>query len=127
MSVTPKLRAAVFKADDHTCVYCGQPGTCIDHFIPESRFGPDVLDNLFTCCRSCNSVKGDRSIDRAGLALRYGRFLYVSVMLDSTPRPPFLRLPSKPRTRGGFGSEAAERRWWSQQQHLLEKLLQIEG
>jgi hypothetical protein len=74
--ISDQLRAEVFKLDGGVCVYCGRRGNCIDHYIPSSRHGPSVLDNLYTCCRSCNSIKGDRPIYEVDLALRFGRFAY---------------------------------------------------
>ncbi len=33
----------------------------VDHIIPTSRGGPDVLDNLALSCRGCNLFKADRT------------------------------------------------------------------
>jgi 5-methylcytosine-specific restriction endonuclease McrA len=50
----------------YTCVYCGikvcraVPPT-IDHKIPLSRGGTNVLDNLTIACRSCNARKGTKT------------------------------------------------------------------
>lgn len=80
--ISKKLRADVLRADNATCAYCGSPGDCIDHYIPQTRYGPSVLDNLYTCCRSCNSIKGDRPIYEVGLALRFGRFAFQSAAVS---------------------------------------------
>lgn len=56
------------------CYYCGwkqarivRPGEglTIDHVVPRSAGGSDDLDNLVPACRTCNSIKGKRSIDEA--------------------------------------------------------------
>lgn len=45
-------------AQGRACIYCGRPGTTIDHLIPRSRGGKNFVGNLAPCCRSCNSRKG---------------------------------------------------------------------
>ena len=42
------------------CVYCGGPGTHIDHFIPIARGGTNAEGNLVEACKSCNSSKGSK-------------------------------------------------------------------
>jgi hypothetical protein len=84
--ISDRLRADVFSLDNGACVYCGNPGDCIDHYIPQVRYGPPAIDNLYTCCRSCNSTKGDRPIYDVGLMLRFGRFSYTTDRrVDETP------------------------------------------
>ncbi|KKM95288.1 hypothetical protein LCGC14_1189640 [marine sediment metagenome] len=36
---------------------------CIDHIIPVSRGGVDLMENLMPACRRCNSSKRDRQIE----------------------------------------------------------------
>lgn len=53
------LRLAVYERDGFTCLHCGSvQNLSLDHIHPYSRGGLDVLDNLQTLCRSCNSRKG---------------------------------------------------------------------
>jgi len=89
-SIPQRLFNEVMMIDDFTCVYCGirTPDITIDHFIPPSQGGPDVLANLFACCRSCNSRKSDRPIDVAGMDLLYGRFERVRVLPKRTVLKP---------------------------------------
>ena len=48
--------------DNFTCCYCFQklhPDKCtIDHIYPFCMKGPFVMENLLTCCHSCNGLKG---------------------------------------------------------------------
>jgi hypothetical protein len=43
------------------CVYCGNPGTEMDHIVPQSRGGSSDPENLVPSCRCCNSAKADRT------------------------------------------------------------------
>jgi len=69
------LRHAVYMRDSYTCVYCGKVGAqlTIDHIIARAN-GGDIYDpcNMVTCCASCNSKKGAKSlvdfIEYAGLS-----------------------------------------------------------
>lgn len=44
------------------CVYCGNPGTTMDHVIPISRGGAHSIGNLVPACASCNSSKRHRTV-----------------------------------------------------------------
>jgi hypothetical protein len=53
----------VFERDGYACVYCSSPlNLSLDHVTPQSKGGGHSPDNLVTCCRSCNSSKGAKSI-----------------------------------------------------------------
>ncbi|MCS7191849.1 MAG: HNH endonuclease [Armatimonadetes bacterium] len=65
-------RKSILIRDDHTCQYCGYsgPGLTIDHVIPKDRGGKTDWDNLVACCTRCNSKKGNRTPEEAGMILR---------------------------------------------------------
>jgi 5-methylcytosine-specific restriction endonuclease McrA len=42
------------------CVYCGAIAATVDHILPLSRGGHEILENLAPACQSCNSSKNDR-------------------------------------------------------------------
>ena len=65
----PLNRKAVFGRDDSTCQYCGRPAENIDHVLPRSRGGEHTWENIVAACRSCNTRKGDRTPQEAGLSL----------------------------------------------------------
>lgn len=66
-------REAVFRRDLGRCRYCDtrlETNYAIDHVIPKSRGGSNDLDNLVLTCKSCNSRKGARTPEEAGMSLR---------------------------------------------------------
>lgn len=79
----------LFRRDRNICLYCGG-GFGVhelsrDHVQPISRGGGDVWTNVVTCCRRCNSRKGDRLPEEAGMELlavpfvpNRHEFLYLS-------------------------------------------------
>lgn len=63
--------AAVYERDHFECRYCGSiRKLSIDHVVPRSQGGSDDEDNLVVACRSCNSRKGARTPEEAGMVLR---------------------------------------------------------
>jgi hypothetical protein len=61
---TPELRQAIHARDGGVCFYClrriGPEMQCLDHVIPRAKLGPNSYRNLVSCCRECNSRKGER-------------------------------------------------------------------
>ena len=74
-------RMNVFFRDYFQCQYCSikLPATelTFDHVIPISKLGATNWENVVTCCKSCNSEKGSKSLKAANMKL--------------------LRIPKKPR------------------------------
>ncbi len=65
-------RRSVFARDDYQCQYCGVTGRemTIDHVVPKRSGGPASWENLVTCCRRCNSRKGDKPLHQTSMRLR---------------------------------------------------------
>lgn len=61
----------ILKRDNHQCQYCGKAERkmTIDHVIPRKFDGPETWENLVAACTGCNSKKGDRRLEQAGLSL----------------------------------------------------------
>lgn len=61
MAVSKRLRAEIFRRDNHTCRYCGASAPdvkiTIDHVTPTALGGSDKPENLVTACADCNSGK----------------------------------------------------------------------
>lgn len=66
----PVTRRGVLARDGHCCAYCRGHADSVDHVVPRSRPGGDhSWVNLVAACRSCNSRKGNRTPDEAGMPL----------------------------------------------------------
>lgn len=63
-SAWQKTRARVLARDAHTCGYCGQPATTVDHIVARANGGSDDDANLIASCRKCNSTKGAKVVVR---------------------------------------------------------------
>lgn len=88
----PLNRRAIFARDDGKCQYCGSPAENIDHVVPRSRGGEHRWENVVAACRRCNTRKGNRSLEQAGLALRRTplaprRHGWIFVTIGGTPHP----------------------------------------
>jgi 5-methylcytosine-specific restriction endonuclease McrA len=92
----PVSRRAIFMRDEHQCQYCGKHAENVDHVIPKVQGGKHRWDNVVASCRRCNTRKGGRTPQQAGLKLirtpaSPGRFDWVHVAaggnLDTTWRP----------------------------------------
>lgn len=71
---TPPLNnPTLFKRDNYVCLYCGEhfPTSQLsrDHVIPVVSGGRDKWTNVVTACKSCNSHKGGRTPEQAGMPL----------------------------------------------------------
>lgn len=62
----------ILKRDGYTCQYCGRNSgerMTIDHIIPRSHGGKMVWENVVSACRACNTRKGNRTPQEAGMRL----------------------------------------------------------
>jgi 5-methylcytosine-specific restriction endonuclease McrA len=84
-------RRSIFARDHFTCQYCGAVGKdlTLDHVTPRRHGGPSTWENLVTCCRRCNTKKGDRPLHQTGMQLhrpprrpRYVPFISYIKYLD---------------------------------------------
>lgn len=65
-------RDNIFRRDDFRCAYCDSTkDLTIDHIYPKSRGGLNTWENLITSCFSCNSKKGDRTLEESHMKLLY--------------------------------------------------------
>ncbi len=74
LSPTPALtNPALFARDQSLCLYCGRecPRASLtrDHVQPVSKGGRDIWENVVSACFHCNSRKGNRTPQQAGMPL----------------------------------------------------------
>lgn len=62
-------RSEILRRDGHTCAFCGDRATTVDHIIPKSRGGGWTWGNLVAACFDCNQEKADRTPEEAGMKL----------------------------------------------------------
>ena len=66
-------RRNIFHRDKNRCQYCGgifrQRDLNLDHVVPLSRGGKSTWDNVVCACVPCNTRKGDRTPDEAGMRM----------------------------------------------------------
>lgn len=57
----------------HNCQYCGHrfmtEELTFDHVVPRAKGGKTTWENILCACRSCNAMKGDRTVEQAGMKL----------------------------------------------------------
>lgn len=70
---TPRVtytRKNVHIRDKYSCQYCGSlENLTLDHIQPLSRGGKSSWENVVTACYPCNSSKGNRTPEEAGMKL----------------------------------------------------------
>jgi 5-methylcytosine-specific restriction endonuclease McrA len=74
LCASPALtNTALFARDANLCLYCGHEfgrhALTRDHVVPVSRGGRDVWENVVCACINCNSRKGGRTPQQAGMPL----------------------------------------------------------
>ena len=52
--ITPQVREAVEKRDNHSCIFCGRYGRGEAHYINRSQGGLGIEENIVTVCRECH-------------------------------------------------------------------------
>lgn len=66
-------RVNIYGRDDYRCQFCGERRTIndltYDHVVPRAQGGKTNWLNIVTCCRDCNTRKGNRTPAQAGMRL----------------------------------------------------------
>lgn len=88
VSHTPKFsRKNVYLRDNYTCQYCGKHfeynDLTYDHLQPRSKGGKTQWDNIVTCCKECNSKKGNKSLEESHLTLLHYPVIPSISMLEN--------------------------------------------
>lgn len=67
-------RANLMERDRYRCGYCDRRATTMDHIVPRCQGGRSEWENCIAACRKCNSDKGGRTPEQAGMTLRWEPF-----------------------------------------------------
>jgi len=71
--IPPLCNESLFLRDQQLCIYCGSefPTGLLtrDHVMPLSRGGKDCWSNVVAACTACNTRKGGRTPEQAGMPL----------------------------------------------------------
>lgn len=62
-------RKRLLNRDGNRCAYCARPATTVDHVLPQSRGGTSTWLNTVASCSPCNSRKGSKTPEEAGMKL----------------------------------------------------------
>lgn len=54
LQIPMKVKKAVYERDNGLCVVCGRPGNPEAHYVPRSRGGLGIEENIVTLCRECH-------------------------------------------------------------------------
>lgn len=57
-SAKKQFRHSILESWHHSCAYCENDATTLDHVRPRSKGGETKRNNLISCCANCNSKKG---------------------------------------------------------------------
>lgn len=67
-------RVNIYRRDSYICQYCRKKtprsDLTLDHIIPKSRGGKNIWENIVTCCKPCNTMKGDKLLSELGWELK---------------------------------------------------------
>jgi hypothetical protein len=88
--ITRERRLAIYLRDGLACAYCGstlEDGTLLtlDHLMPYREGGSTQSQNLITCCRKCNSSRGQRTLEAfaAATAAYLNHDITAEMIVDS--------------------------------------------
>ena len=87
-------RTNVILRDKYKCQYCeksmNRSSGTIDHIIPRSRGGKTDYLNCVACCKECNSWKGDKTLEEAGMKLlrmpKRPNFITLCCSIENMPK-----------------------------------------
>lgn len=74
LAISKEVKEAVYKRDRGRCILCGAPGLPEAHYIPRSKGGLGIEQNIVTLCRPCHD-RLDNTTERKPLLLRVKKHL----------------------------------------------------
>jgi 5-methylcytosine-specific restriction endonuclease McrA len=68
-------RVTLFERDNFKCCFCNKKFSklelTVDHIIPRSKGGGTNWENTVSACKSCNSIKADKTLEHSGLVMHF--------------------------------------------------------
>ena len=81
LDIPPEVKERVWWRDSRQCVYCGRYGAYVfpdAHYIPRSKGGLGIEENVLTLCRMCHDRYDNGDIlERQTMKLRFKEYLSV--------------------------------------------------
>lgn len=74
LEIPLRVKNAVYERDNEACVWCGRSGQPNAHYIPRSKGGLGIEENILTLCWECH-LKYDQSSDRAKMGEFFKEYL----------------------------------------------------
>lgn len=78
LSIPSSVKHIVYERDRGLCVYCRKPGLPEAHYIPRSKGGLGIPENVLTLCRPCHD-----KYDNGRIEVREGMREYFQEYLQS--------------------------------------------
>lgn len=75
LSISPKVKKAVYERDGGCCVWCGSlEGQPNAHYIPRSQGGLGIEENILTLCWKCH-LQFDQTTERPKMREYFKEYL----------------------------------------------------
>ena len=56
LQIPMKVKRKVYERDNGLCIWCGQPGDPVCHYIAKSQGGKGIEQNILTGCYKCHTA-----------------------------------------------------------------------
>ena len=73
---TPEVKEAVGERDGWRCIRCGRHGDPVAHYIPRTKGGLGIEENILTLCDKCHKeYDSSRGMKRVGMMEEFADYL----------------------------------------------------
>lgn len=74
LEIPPEVKKVVCERDEGCCVWCGRPGEPNAHYIPRSKGGLGIEENILTLDWECH-LRYDQSTERGKMKAFFREYL----------------------------------------------------
>lgn len=74
LEIPPEVKSAVYERDGGACIWCAKQGQPNAHYIPRSRGGLGIEQNILTLCWECHT-EYDHTSNREYMREFFERYL----------------------------------------------------